>query len=295
MSDEQAAWDFARGDEIADGLIAMKLLGGGNAFEAYLAFDEILYAPVVVKVVRPDQVDDPDTLRGLEREIDMIDALEHPAIVRRFGADLDGDRPYVILENIDGPRLSSLIRRHGPLPVQQLLPLALEIASALHYMRLRDVCHLDIKPSNVIMGAPARVIDLSIARSAAAAARLRDVIGTDDYLAPEQADPTSDRGTPGYASDVWGLGATLYHAATAQRPFDVGDEGDPLDVQYPQLVSRPRPMPEFVEVPVAELVYRCMAPRPEDRPEPAEVAEMVQPLMEAMPKARLAGFKISAR
>ena len=71
----------------------------------------------------------------------------------------------MVLEHIDGPRLSSLIRRHGPLPEQQYLPLAIDIASALHYLRYVDVVHLDIKPSNIIMGAPARLIDLSVARS----------------------------------------------------------------------------------------------------------------------------------
>jgi serine/threonine-protein kinase len=293
MTTPLTSWGLAPGDPLADELIAMRLLGGGTAYEAYLAFDEILHAPVVVKVVRPDLVDDPATLRGLEREAQMLADLAHPAIVRRFGVQLDGPRPHLILENLDGPRLSTLVREHGALPVQQLLPLALELASALHYLRVRDVVHLDVKPSNVIMGAPARLIDLSIARRTEAAAALDDVVGTDDYLAPEQADPQG-YGVPSPASDVWGLGATLYHAACGYAPYAPGREGDALEVRYPQLTNRPRPMPYFVEVEVAELVYRCMAPDPGDRPTPREVAQAVEPLMEAMPRARLSGFRISA-
>ena len=293
MTTPLTSWGLAPGDPLADELIAMRLLGGGTAYEAYLAFDEILHAPVVVKVVRPDLVDDPATLRGLEREAQMLADLAHPAIVRRFGVQLDGPRPHLILENLDGPRLSTLVREHGALPVQQLLPLALELASALHYLRVRDVVHLDVKPSNVIMGAPARLIDLSIARRTEAAAALEDVVGTDDYLAPEQADPQG-YGVPSPASDVWGLGATLYHAACGYAPYAPGREGDALEVRYPQLTNRPRPMPYFVEVEVAELVYRCMAPDPGDRPTPREVAQAVEPLMEAMPRARLSGFRISA-
>lgn len=293
MTTPLTSWGLAPGDPLADELIAMRLLGGGTAYEAYLAFDEILHAPVVVKVVRPDLVDDPATLRGLEREAQMLADLAHPAIVRRFGVQLDGPRPHLILENLDGPRLSTLVREHGALPVQQLLPLALELASALHYLRVRDVVHLDVKPSNVIMGAPARLIDLSIARRTEAAAALDDVVGTDDYLAPEQADPQG-YGVPSPASDVWGLGATLYHAACGYAPYAPGREGDALEVRYPQLTNRPRPMPYFVEVDVAELVYRCMAPDPGDRPTPREVAQAVEPLMEAMPRARLSGFRISA-
>ena len=101
----------------------MRLLGGGSSYEAYLAFDDLRYSPVVVKIVRPDQVDDPHTLRGLEREVDTLGRINHPAIVRGFHAVLVGTRPLVVLENLDGPRLSSLIRRHGALPLQQLLPL----------------------------------------------------------------------------------------------------------------------------------------------------------------------------
>jgi serine/threonine protein kinase len=294
MTATLATWDFAPGDPIADDLLAVRLLGGGSAYEAYLAFDEVLHSPVVVKVVRPDQVDDETTLRGLEREADMLDDLAHPAIVRRFGVQLGGDRPHLILENLDGPRLSSLVRRHGPLPVQQLLPLGLELASALHYLRVRDVVHLDVKPSNVIMGAPARLIDLSVARRTADAVRLDYVVGTDAYLAPEQADPQG-YGVPGPASDVWGLGATLFHGACGYAPYEVGGADDALEVRFPQLVSRPQPMPYFIPVEVAELIYRCMAPQPDDRPEPAEIARLIEPMMAAMPKARLSGFKISAK
>ena len=204
----------------------MKLLGGGNAYEAYLAFDEITYAPVVVKVLRPDQVSDESSLRGLRREVATLTEVNHPVVVRQLRHVLEGERPHVVLEHIDGPRLSSLIRRYGPLPEQQYLPLGIEIASALHYFRYAGVVHLDIKPSNIIMGAPARLIDLSVARSQALAERLDHVVGTDFYLAPEQADP-GVAGVPGPASDVWGLGATLFEAIAGHRAFPNGDADAP--------------------------------------------------------------------
>ncbi len=221
------SWSFAEGDRISDRLTAVSLLGGGSAYEAYLAFDRHLFAPVVVKVVRPDQVDDPSTLAGLERETDMVGGLAHPAIVRGFHAVLGGERPHLVLESLDGPRLSSLVRRHGPLPQQQLLPLGLELASALHYLRERDIVHLDVKPSNIIMGAPPRLIDLSVARPSAEAAALTSPIGTDAWMAPEQCDPPTS-GTPGFASDVWGLGVSLFYAAAGYRPFP-SDSADNTD------------------------------------------------------------------
>lgn len=292
MSDSE--WGFQPGDRILPDVIAQKLLGGGEAYEAYLAFDEVLFSPVVIKVVRPDQVGNESTLRGLRREIAALDLVDHPAVVRYFHGDADYERPYVALENIDGPRLSSLIRRHGQLPVQQLLPLGLEVASALHYLRQRDVIHLDLKPGNIIMGAPARVIDLSVARSEQAARELTSPIGTDEYMAPEQCDPPNT-GTPGFASDMWGLGATLFHAAAGYRAFDVASSDDdaPAEERFPQLSSDPYALPDFVDDGIAKLIYACLEADPAQRPTPREFAEALEPLIAAMPKARLSGFKIS--
>ena len=237
-------WGLKEGDTLTDELTAMRLLGGGTAYEAYLAFDEITYAPVVVKLLRPGRASDELSLRGLRREVATLAEVNHPVVVRKLRHELEGDRPHVVLEHIDGPRLSSLMRRHGTLQEQQYLPLAIDVASALHYLRHVDVVHLDIKPSNIIMGAPARLIDLSVARSRVAAAELDHVVGTDFYLAPEQADP-GRCGVPGPASDVWGLGATLFEAVAGYRAFDEGDpDAAHIEDRYPQLVEEPYELPD---------------------------------------------------
>src|SRR3546814_7008696 len=95
--------------------------------------------------------------------------------------------------------------------------------------------HLDIKPSNIIMGAPARLIDLSLMRTTEVAAALDKPIGTDAYMAPEQCLP-GEYAVPGPASDVWGIGATLFHAVSGYLPFDQGepDAHTPLEI-WPQL------------------------------------------------------------
>jgi serine/threonine-protein kinase len=280
-------WGLHEGDPITPELTAMRLLGGGSSYEAYLAFDEITFAPVVVKVLRPGLVADRSSLRGLRREVDALAEVNHPVVVRGLRAQLEGERPHVVLECVDGPRLSSLLRRHGPLQEQQYLPLALDIASALHYFRHVGYVHLDIKPSNIIMGAPARLIDLSVARRTDRAARLTAQIGTDAYMAPEQADP-GRRGTPGPASDVWGLGATLFEAVAGYRAFDRGDQdSDDLAARFPQLVDEPAELPAGVPAEVAKTVYAALAPRPEDRPLPREVADALEPVLARQPQARL--------
>src|SRR5688572_32503217 len=113
----------------------MRPVGGGNAYEVFLAFDEVTYGPVVVKLVRPAQVSDEGTLRGLRREVALLDDVRHPAVVRRLRSVVDGERPHLVLEHLEGPRLSTLVRRYGPLEPAQYLPLGIEVAAALHYFR----------------------------------------------------------------------------------------------------------------------------------------------------------------
>jgi serine/threonine protein kinase len=292
MGRVQDSWRFAEGDSITLELTAMKLLGGGEAYEAYLAFDDVTYGPVVVKVVRPGQVQDETTLRGLRREVATLARVNHPAVVRGLRSEVTGDRPHVVLEHLDGPRLSSLIRRHGPLQEQQYLPLAIEVASALHYLRRLEYVHLDIKPSNIIMGAPARLIDLSVARTVEAAGRLDHPIGTDPYMAPEQCDPPRT-GTPGVAGDIWGLGATLFEAIAGYRAFDrATEDAVTVEQRFPQVVDAPYELPDRVPSDVAKVVYACLEPDPGNRPLPNELAEALQPALERAPRGRLAGFKV---
>lgn len=284
------SWRLRQGDPLAPGLTAMRRLGGGSAYEAYLAFDEVTYGPVVVKVVRPSQVTDDFTLQGLARECEMLTRVRHPAVVRALRHDMGSRAPYVVLEHIEGPRLSTLIRRHGRLQEPQYLPLALEVAAALHYFRSVDVVHLDIKPSNVIMAAPARLIDLSVARGTDAAARARR-IGTDAYMAPEQVDPERF-GPPGPASDVWGLGATLFHAVAGYRPFDPGDpDAAEPTLGYPQLVDEPYELPSQVPAVVEDVVYAALRRDPQKRPLPAEIADALEPVLAGLPPPRLT-FKV---
>ncbi len=218
----ESRWRLRQGDQIAPGRSAIKLLGGGLRYEAYLAWDDELHSLVVAKVVRPGLVEDERTLEGLVEEVEMLERLRHPVLVRSFGAELAGPRPHVVLEHLEGPRLSTLVRKYGPLPAEQLLPLGLQLCAAAHYMAGRGVVHLDIKLSNIIMGAPARLIDLSVARTADDCLRLRSAVGTDSYMAPEQCLPGA--GAPiGPAADVWGIGVTLYRSLTGERPFPKGD------------------------------------------------------------------------
>jgi eukaryotic-like serine/threonine-protein kinase len=288
-------WGLEEGDEIVLGRYAVRLLGGGERYETYLAWDERLLALVVVKVVRPHLLDDDHSLEGLATEADLLERLRHPVIVRGFGAVLEAPRPHVVLEHLEGPRLSTLIRKQGPLEPEQVLPLGLQLTSALHYLAGEGLVHLDVKPSNVIMDAPARLIDLSIVRSVEDLERVRHPIGTDAYMAPEQCDPRG-RGPATTAADVWGMGATLYHAAAGRPPFRSGLRESHREERFPQLREAPTPFPNAVAPAVAALILACLDPDPAGRPTPSEVAAEFEHLVDALPKhPRLGRFRVRTR
>jgi len=287
--DVERRWRFREGDEIGPGRYAFKHLGGGHRFEAYLAWDDDLHALVVAKIVRPHLVEDQRVLRDLAVEAGHLMTLNHPVIVRGFDAVLDGPRPHLLMEHLEGPHLSRLLRKFGALGPEQLLPLALQLCSALHYLHGRRLVHLDVKPRNIIMGAPPRLIDLSIMRTFDQAAALRGPVGTDPYMAPEQCDPA--RGTVGPEADVFGLAATLYHAITGHRPYPRPkdyDEDDP-EQRFPQLVKDPARFGEKISSELEEVVFRRLDRDPAIRGTAAELALDLEPFVAALPTRPVLG------
>ena len=214
-------WDFDENEQIAEGLFAIALLGGGNRNEAWLAWDGRLRSPVVVKLIRPHLVWDLQARESLVREATLLARLQHPAIVRSYSVAIAGPRPHLVLEALDGPRLSTLLRRFGPLAPEQVVPLALSVAAALAFMHDQGYVHLDVKPRNLIMGATPRVIDLGIARRLDEIATLTAPIGTVGYMAPEQS-TRANLHRMGPWTDVWGLSVTLYESVSGQMPFTSG-------------------------------------------------------------------------
>jgi serine/threonine protein kinase len=142
------------------------------------------------------------------------------------------------------------------------------------------------------MGAPPRLIDLSVALTAAECETLDVPVGTDAYMAPEQCDPEA-LGPVGAPADVWGLGVTLYRAATGERPFsEPAGRGAAPEQRWPQLVESPEP-PDHrrVGLALAEPIMSCLAAEPDARPKPHELAAVLEPVLGALPKPRLSRLK----
>jgi serine/threonine protein kinase len=279
---ERPTWGFVEGDEIAPGRTVLGQLGGGRRYEVFLVWDDHRLAVLVAKVLRPDQASDAAGLRDLGREAQALARLSHPAIVRGYDAVPESAFPHLLIEHLEGPTLLDLIDRDGALPVEQVLPLGLHVAAALHYLAGEGMVHLDVKPDNVVMGAPPRLIDLSVSRPLAEAARLRTPVGTDGYMAPEQCDP--GRGAIGPPADVFGLAATLWHAVGGRRPFP-RDGGD----RFPQLARDPAPLPRRVPTVLAALLRAGLDRDPAARPTAAELAHGFEPLVAALPRRLVLG------
>jgi serine/threonine protein kinase len=274
---ERPTWGLAEGDPIAPGRTVLRRLGGGRRYEVFLVWDDHRLAVLVAKLLRPDQATDASGLRDLAHEGEVLERLAHPVVVRGFETVTGGRFPHLLLEHLEGPTLRELIERDGALSLEQILPLGLHVASALHYVAAEGLVHLDVKPENVVMGAPPRLIDLSVTRSIAEAARLRKPVGTDAYMAPEQCD--ASRGTVGPPADVFGLAATLHHAVAGERPFPRRGEE-----RFPQLERGPEPLPRRVPDALAALLRAGLDPDPLTRPTAAELAAGLEPLVAALPR-----------
>jgi serine/threonine protein kinase len=257
-----------------------------------LVWDDHLCALTVAKVLRAELRADERALKELRVEAEVLERLAHPVIVRVFDAALEGPYPHLLIEHLEGPTLRRLIRRGGPVPMEQLLPVAAHLAAALAYMERMEIVHLDVKPDNVIMGVPPRLIDLSVARPLERAARIRGPVGTDAYMAPEQCAPEDHAGLIGSATDVWGLGATLHHAVSGAVPFPRrrgAGESSERHVRFPQLGQAARPLPTSVEPRLRNLVARCLEPRPADRITALELLEGLEPLVAELPRKLVLG------
>ena len=280
-----SSWDLPEGAEIAPGRSVLRLLGGGNRFEVFLVWDDSRLAVMVAKVLRPHVAAEDRILRDLRLEAEALSALAHPVIVRGFDAVLEGMYPHLLIEHLEGATLRSLIRRGGALPMQQLLPLALHVAAGIHYLAVSGWVHLDVKPDNVVMGIPPRLIDLSLAMPVTDAQRFSAPVGTDAYMPPEQCLPGT--APVGSASDVFGLAATLWHAASGTRPWARGsgdrDSHEP-EVRFPQLVRDPEPLPRSVPPAFEEVLRACLARNPAARPAAAELAAALEPLVAELPR-----------
>jgi serine/threonine-protein kinase len=192
----------------------------------YRAFDETLERPVAIKVLHREISSDPSQRERFRREARTVARLSHPHIVTVIdvGEDVDG-YPFIVFQYVDGETLKERIRRLGPLPVPEALAYAIEICRGLEAAHTSRHVHRDVKPQNVLINSQgrAKVTDFGIARSLEQEGTLTDsgsVLGTTDYLSPEQAlgEAVTEQ------SDLYSLGICLYEMLTGEVPFKADNQ-----------------------------------------------------------------------
>ena len=269
------------------------VLGRGGMAEVHRGRDLRLGREVAVKVLRQDLARDPSFQVRFRREAQAAASLNHPAIVAVYDTGEDrtttGATPYIVMEYVEGDTLRDVLRREGPLSPERAMALAADICGALDFSHRNGIVHRDVKPGNVMITpqGTVKVMDFGIARavsdSAATMTSTAAVIGTAQYLSPEQA-----RGEGVDArSDVYSMGCMLYELVTGAPPF-TGDS--PVSVAYQHVREDPRlPSSINAEIP-AELdaiLLKAMSKNPANRYQSA--ADMRNDLLRA-----LAGQRVEA-
>jgi serine/threonine protein kinase len=223
-------------------------------FDTYEVWSEDRACSCVAKVVREDRQGETRVREALIAEGERLIGLVHPHIVRGYEL-IAQPRTALIMETLDGETLAHLIERTpGGLPEEDVAHLGIHLASALRYLHNRDLLHLDVKPANVVAEAGrAKLLDLSCARPPG---RYEKGVGTWCYQAPEQ----EAGGDLGPAADVWGLGMTLYEAAT----------GDEVEGRPPSARGR-------TSEALAAAIDACLQPDPAVRPSLDDLMERLTP------------------
>lgn len=206
----------------------VKLLGIGGMGMVYQAFDEQLELPVALKLLRPERASDQATRDRFRQELILARQVSHRNVVRIHDLGQEGDTYFLTMDFIEGRSLQKVLQEEGPLPPERVLALGRQLAGALTAAHREGVVHRDLKPANVMVDAADRafVTDFGIASSASVAGLTAtgSVVGTPDYLSPEQA-----RGEPADPrSDLYALGLILFEMATGRLPFPGGSLSEVL-------------------------------------------------------------------
>ena len=255
-------------------------LGSGGMSTVYLARDTTLDRPVAVKVMHREMSEQADQLERFRQEARAVAKLSHPNVVSVIDAGEDGGYPYIVFEYVEGETLKARINRIGALDTQEALAYAIEIARGLTVAHARKMVHRDIKPQNVLIDAEgrAKLTDFGISRQLeqdgmTATGR---VLGTTDYVAPEQAmGHGADR-----RSDIYSLGVVLYEMLTGQVPFEADSQvGVAMKHVNEELPDVQALRPELSAA-SALVVERATAKDPAQRY--AEVGEMIDDLSTAL-------------
>lgn len=205
----------------------LNLLGTGGMSSVYLAEHVLMQRRVAIKVLPKNRVEDSSYLARFHREAQAAAALDHRNIVRAYDVDNDGSNHYLVMEYVEGRDLQHVVKEDGPLGYIAAAEYIRQAAEGLSHAHKANLIHRDVKPANLLVDRKnvVKVLDLGLARftdedkASLTVAYDENVLGTADYLAPEQA--LDSHGVDSRA-DIYGLGCSLYYLLTGHPPFPGG-------------------------------------------------------------------------
>jgi eukaryotic-like serine/threonine-protein kinase len=254
------------GERIAGRYELEEVVGTGGMSSVYRAYDSVLDRHVALKILHERYWSDEGSLERFRREARAAAQLSHPNIVTVIDRGEEDGRPFIVFEYVDGETLKRVVEERGQLSVREALVIALAVARALAFAHARGVVHRDVKPQNVLLDGEgrARVTDFGIARSLnldVGVTQTGTVLGTSEYMAPEQA--KGERASA--RSDVYSLGAVLYELLAGEVVFP-GESFMAVALRHigepPRSILERRP---DVPLRLAAALDRCLAKDPRDR------------------------------
>jgi eukaryotic-like serine/threonine-protein kinase len=262
----------------------LERLGSGGMGMVYLCEHKLMRRRVAVKVLPASRAQDASALERFFREARAVAALDHPNIVRAYDIDNDDKLHFLVMEHVDGASFQEIIKKVGPMDVQRACHYIRQAALGLqHAHETAGIVHRDIKPGNILVdrNGIVKILDMGLARffhdeeDVLTKKYDENVLGTADYLAPEQA---LDSHSVDIRADIYSLGATFYFCLTGKTPFAEGTVAQKLiwhQTRQPKPIRQIRP-----EVPegVVAIIEKMMAKDPNQRPQtPQEVSELLIP------------------
>ena len=282
-------------DLIVGHYVILDKVGEGGMGKVYKAKQLRLNRLVALKVIRPNLIANEMALKRFQREAKAAAQLAHPNIVRLFDADQVGDRHFLAMEFVEGTDLACLVKDMGPLPIGMACSFIRQAAAGLEHAHDLGLIHRDIKPSNLLVTSPKKdgktgsggaikILDMGLARGGSAqnsdsaeTALTQDgtVVGTPDYMSPEQAKNSS---TVDARSDLYSLGCTFYYLLTGHTPFPIGSTLEKLLQHQMDAPKHVQLLRQDVPNEVGAIVHKLLAKRPDDRfQNGAALAEALEP------------------
>jgi serine/threonine protein kinase len=253
----------AAGTLVAGRYRLLRPLGQGGMAAVELAEDVELGRTVAVKLLRDGLADDADVRRRFLREARLAGGVAHPNVVRVYDAGEHEDRPYFVMEYVEGETLEDVVGHEGRLAAPRAVELLLQACAGIQAAHEKGLVHRDVKPQNLLLRTDGvlKVVDFGIARAqdGTQLTEAGTVLGSAGYMSPEQL----AGGEVTAAADVYGLGAVLYDLLTGRPPRAPGRLAE---VSVDEPITAPRDLVRSIPPSLERTIMRCLARSPEARP-----------------------------